>query len=90
MPPTPNAVAPPPPDVEDDYAAPPSDPTYSSPPPKPFGGPVEAERAIHIVQEGESLYGIARQYRVTVQDLLELNELQPADVIVPYQKLYVN
>ncbi|WP_116127958.1 LysM peptidoglycan-binding domain-containing protein [Lewinella sp. IMCC34183] len=89
--PTPNVVVPPPP------AADPStgpdrriEPAYSSPPPPAYGAPVQANRAVHIVQEGESLYGIARQYRISVEELRTYNELQPADVIVPYQKLYVN
>ncbi|WP_116109016.1 LysM peptidoglycan-binding domain-containing protein [Lewinella sp. IMCC34191] len=58
--------------------------------PPAYGAPLEQDRAVHVVKDGESLYGIARQYRMTVEELRELNELLPADVIVPYQKLYVN
>ncbi len=60
----------------------------------PYGSAVPTtpadRRATHSVRDGESLYGISRQYGMTVEQLRELNNLQPADVIVPFQKLYVN
>ncbi|NJB85598.1 LysM repeat protein [Lewinella marina] len=65
-------------------------PAYESPVPPAYGAPVQQDRSFHIVQEGDSLYGIARQYRITVEELRSLNALETADVIVPYQKLYVN
>ena len=58
--------------------------------PPAYGAPLQQGRAFHTVKDGESLYGIARQYRMTVTELQELNDLRPADVIVPFQKLYVN
>ena len=58
--------------------------------PPAYGAPQQQGRAYHTVREGESLYGIARQYRMTVEQLRQLNDLAPADVIVPFQKLYVN
>ena len=58
--------------------------------PPAYGAPIQQDRAIHTVKDGESLYGIARQYRMSVEALRELNDLLPADVIVPFQKLYVN
>ena len=61
-----------------------------TPTPPAYGAPLQQERAFHTVKDGESLYGIARQYRMTVTELQELNDLRPADVIVPFQKLYVN
>ena len=64
--------------------------TPASDGPPAYGVPLQQERAYHTVKDGESLYGIARQYRMTVEELRELNDLLPADVIVPYQKLYVN
>lgn len=77
--------------------------TYgSAPAPGSYGGtPIGADidysqpnapsdRAFHLVQEGESLYTIARRYGMTVEELRALNALAPADVIVPFQKLYVN
>ena len=58
----------------------------SAPLPPAYGG----GRLLHVVQEGQSLYAIARQYGVSVTDLQRLNGLGPSDVIVPLQKLYVN
>lgn len=76
--------------------------TYNAPRPvaNPYGGtPVgatapqppaaPANRAFHLVQEGESLYSIARRYGLTTDELRRLNELDAGSVIVPFQKLYV-
>ena len=54
--------------------------------PPAYGG----GRTLHVVQEGESLYAIARQYGVSIDELRRLNTLGLSDVIVPFQKLYVN
>jgi len=77
--------------------------TYGSAPASPatYGTPVGAtapsapaaqasNRAFHIVQEGETPYAIARRYGLTTTKLRELNGLTATDVIVPFQKLYVN
>ncbi|MCP9237770.1 LysM peptidoglycan-binding domain-containing protein [Lewinella sp. JB7] len=58
--------------------------TYGSSPSQPD------MRITHQVREGDSLYSISRQYSVSVEELRRLNGLDPADVIVPFQKLYVN
>ena len=68
----------------------PSTATTSETTPPAYGAPQQQGRAYHTVREGDSLYGIARQYRITVETLRQLNDLAPADVIVPFQKLYVN
>lgn len=57
--------------------------------PNSFRSPA-ATRSIHVVQEGESLYSIAQRYGLSVQQLRDLNGLQPADVIIPFQNLYIN
>ncbi|UCF83358.1 MAG: LysM peptidoglycan-binding domain-containing protein [Desulfobacteraceae bacterium] len=56
---------------------------------KEKGGP-EAKRQYHIVRAGDSLYGIARKYGVSVDDLRRLNNLRPKQVIYPGQKLLVS
>ncbi|TXF91255.1 LysM peptidoglycan-binding domain-containing protein [Neolewinella aurantiaca] len=84
------------------YPAPAPAPTqYQSPNPVPnaYGTPVgvntqpaaqPTNRAFHLVQEGESLYSIARRYGITTNQLRALNNLDNGSVIVPFQKLYVN
>ncbi|MBC6993961.1 LysM peptidoglycan-binding domain-containing protein [Neolewinella lacunae] len=86
------------------YGNPPAAPTtYGSTPASPntYGTPVGANvnygsstqpsnRSFHLVQEGESLYSIARRYNITTDELRTLNGLKAGDVIVPFQKLYVN
>ncbi len=74
----------------------------SSPQPVPnaYGTPVGANapqtaqptaaRVYHLVQEGESLFAIARRYDLTTDQLRALNNLERGSVIVPFQKLYIN
>lgn len=78
--------------------------SYGSTPASPnaFGTPIGAaaataarttqpnNRAFHVVQAGETPFAIARRYNLTTAKLRELNNLSPTDVIVPFQKLYVN
>lgn len=45
--------------------------------------------AVHVVAKGETLTGIARKYRCTVDDLRELNRLGTGSIIRPGQKLTV-
>lgn len=51
---------------------------------------VQVQRQVHLVKEGENLYRIAQLYGLTVEKLLQLNNMGPNDVIIPYQRLYVN
>ncbi|MTB52547.1 LysM peptidoglycan-binding domain-containing protein [Lewinella sp. W8] len=87
-------------------AAPASAPTtYNATPiptdPNVMGTPVGANinystpaqptnRSFHLVQEGDSLFSISRRYGLTVDELRALNNMKPSDVIVPFQKLYIN
>jgi LysM repeat protein len=48
------------------------------------------KRDFHLVQEGDSLFSISRRYGLTVDQLRTLNNMKPSDVIVPFQKLYIN
>lgn len=43
----------------------------------------------HKVQSGETIWKIARVYRVSVQDLAELNNIQDGAKLEPNQKLYL-
>lgn len=48
------------------------------------------ERSIYMVKEGDTLYSIARKYGLSVERMRELNSLSLNEVIIPYQKLYLN
>lgn len=47
------------------------------------------QRRVHIVSSGESLYGIARRYGMTVETLRKINDLGPNDPIIEYQSIYL-
>lgn len=48
------------------------------------------DRSFYIVKEGDTLFRIARMYGVTVEYLRSVNNLGSAEVIIPYQKVYLN
>lgn len=61
--------------------------------PTPITTPAPVEEnapIIHIVEEGETLYGIATSYGTTVTALLYLNGLTEESLIVPGQQLVVS
>ena len=43
----------------------------------------------HIVQDGETIFSIARKYKMTVDDLRTFNNLERGEVVIPFQKLYL-
>lgn len=47
-------------------------------------------RTQHTVVEGENLYRIALKYGVTVDYLRRINNLESSEVLVPYQKIYID
>ncbi|MEM1328152.1 MAG: LysM peptidoglycan-binding domain-containing protein [Bacteroidota bacterium] len=51
-----------------------------------FGG---SRPQSHLVRENESLYSIARKYNTTVSRLAELNDLDPREVLLPGQSIFV-
>ena len=50
---------------------------------------LETKRQYHVVRSGDSLYGIARKYSMSVDDLRRLNNLRPKQVIYPGQRLLI-
>ncbi len=48
------------------------------------------KRTTHLVGEGETLYSIARKYGVSVEHLREVNNLERSEVIIPYQRIFIN
>lgn len=59
--------------------------TGSSEPPKPEKSINDKGNQIHIVEQGEGLYGIARIYNVTVDDLIKWNQLQSTSLAIGQQ-----
>lgn len=50
---------------------------------------VKESGKIHVVQPGETLYGVARKYNLPIEQLLKLNNLTTRDTLKTGQKLIV-
>lgn len=48
------------------------------------------KRQVHIVKDNETIYSIAKEYQISVARLRQLNNLEVNEVIIPYQRLYMN
>ncbi len=48
------------------------------------------KRQIHIVKENETIYSIAKAYGLSVDRIRALNNLEINEVIIPFQRVYVN
>lgn len=57
--------------------------------PDEYYTPADTQRRTHVVAAGESLYGIARRYGTTPEQLRQLNGLGPSDPIIEFQTLYI-
>ncbi|MEM8526217.1 MAG: LysM peptidoglycan-binding domain-containing protein [Bacteroidota bacterium] len=49
----------------------------------------DREQQLHLVKENETLYSIARKYRTTVSRLAEANNLDPREVLLPGQSIFI-
>ena len=45
-------------------------------------GPVEESFKIHVVKKGEGLWDIARQYKVTIEEIVKWNDLKDTKIKV--------
>jgi LysM repeat protein len=52
--------------------------------------PRVGDRTVYIVKDGDSLYSIARAYGISIERLRSLNDLERGEVLIPYQKIYLN
>ena len=46
-------------------------------------------RRYHIVRDGETIYSIGRKYSLPVEKIRELNNLEKNEVVIPFQKVYI-
>lgn len=51
---------------------------------------VKTDTAYHQVQQGETLYGIAKKYGISLAELCRLNQISAGQAIKPGQKLLVS
>jgi len=47
-------------------------------------------KTTHVVREGETLDSIAKKYNTDTQTLRQINNLNANEILIPYQKLYIN
>ena len=47
----------------------------------------DSKAKVHVVEKGETIYGISRRYGIPAEQLFKLNHLSPKDPIQPGQKL---
>jgi len=47
----------------------------------------DSKAKVHVVEKGETIYGISRRYGIPVEQILKSNHLSPKDPIRPGQKL---
>ncbi len=57
--------------------------------PQSSQGRTTENRSTHTVQQGETLFRIAKQYGLSIQELCTLNGMNPNEVIQPGQRLIV-
>lgn len=49
----------------------------------------DGKRKVHVVKDDETIYSIARAYNMTASRLRQINQLEENEIIIPYQRLYV-
>ena len=49
-----------------------------------------AKRRFHVVKEDDTIFYISKKYGITVEQLRKLNDLEKEEVIVPFQRIYLD
>ena len=49
-----------------------------------------AKRRFHVVKEDDTIFYISKKYGITVKHLRKLNDLEKEEVIVPFQRIYLD
>jgi LysM repeat protein len=44
---------------------------------------------VYFIKPGDTLWDIAKKFRVTVDSLIRINDLENPDIIYPGEKLYI-
>lgn len=70
-----------------DTASPKTDAAAAKPAVAPGKSDKNVKAKVHVVQKGETIYGISRKYGIPADQLLKLNKLGPKDTIKPGQQL---
>ena len=87
-------LAPPPPPVTPATGAIQQPPVLPPDPPAPIPTPAQPERElgtqlVYTIQPGDTLFSIARQFGVTLDDLVELNNIEDPDRINAGDQLFI-
>ena len=48
------------------------------------------KRIVHIVKENDTIFSIARKYKTSVDNIRRLNNLEKTEIIIPFQRIYIN
>jgi LysM repeat protein len=48
-----------------------------------------AKRNFHIVAEDDTIYSISKKYDIAVEKLRKINDLEENEIIIPYQRIYL-
>jgi LysM repeat protein len=76
-----------PPASKTEIASPKTDAAAAKPAAAPVKSDKDVKAKVHVVQKGETVYGISRKYGIPADQLLKLNKLGPKDPIKPGQQL---
>jgi LysM repeat protein len=57
---------------------------------EPAAGKSSSKIQYHVVEAGDTVYGISKQYNLSVEELRRLNKMKPDSVLMPGQKLIVH
>ena len=61
----------------------------TAPTPEPALQPTPSDQKTYVVKSGDTLYGIAKSFGISVPDLVAANQLDITEFIMPGQKLLI-
>ncbi len=50
---------------------------------------VTGKRRFHVVKENDTIYSIAKKHNISVASLRSINDLEENEIIIPYQRIYL-